>query len=178
MNRRISPLAGWLVTLLLTACASKSPSTPAGSPDSPSQPAPSTGGPVGPSNPAAPPPSSETAPPTDTAPSMLTQVTGNVTYRERIALSPDAVLTLEVMELTPEGKPGDILSQQFVTGPGQVPIPFSVAINPQNIRPEASYVLTARIKDGGRTFGTPTPVPVLTQGHRSTDIQVLLRSGS
>lgn len=155
MNRRISLLAGSLVALMLTACAPQPPTPEAASP------------------------ASETALPplAEAAPGTLTQVTGTVTYRERIALTPDAVLTVEVRELTPEGKPGDILGQQVVTSPGQVPLPFSVALNPQRIRPEASYGLTARITDGGRTFGTPTAVPVLTQGHRSTDVQVLLRSG-
>jgi len=171
MTRRISPYGGLLTALVLTACASTAPSSQPGNTDTPTT-APGTGTevPPGPSNPTTP-------PPTDPAPGAVTQVTGSVTYRERIALTPDAVLVIEVVELTKEGTPGNVISQQTVTAPGQVPIPFSVAVNPQRIRPEGTYVLTARIMDGGRSFSTQTPVPVLTQGNRSSDVQVLLRSG-
>lgn len=172
MTRRIPTLAGWLTTLALTACASTSQSTSGESTDSTAQPTTGTEVTAAPSPPATPPP-----PPSEQAPGALTQVTGSVMYRERIALTPDAVLSVEVAELTPEGKPGDIISQQVVKGPGQVPIPFSLAINPQRIRAEATYVVTARITDGTRTFSTTTPIPVLTQGARSSDVQVLLRSG-
>jgi putative lipoprotein len=170
MTRYMPTVAGWLAALTLTACASNTPTPQTGSPGTATQPTTGTEVTAGPSNPTTP-------PPTDQAPGTMTQVTGAVTYRERIALSPDAVLVIEVMEQTPQGAPGNVISQQTVTGPGQVPIPFSVAINPQRIRPEATYVLIARIMDGGRSFTTETPVPVLTQGHRSSDVQVLVRSG-
>lgn len=105
------------------------------------------------------------------------QVTGAVVYRERIALTPSAVVRVEVVELPREGGPGTVIGEQTIQSPGQVPIPFSVAIPSRRIRPEATYVVNARIEDGGRVFSTATPVPVLTQGHRSSAVQVLVRSG-
>jgi|GEM_PF-1984731 len=170
MTRHMPMLAGCLAALALTACASTTPPPQGGSPDTATPSDAGTEVTPGPSNPTTPPPS-------DQAPGALTQVTGSVTYRERIALTQDAVLVIEVVELTPEGTPGNVISQQTLTGPGQVPIAFSVAGNPQRIRPEATYVVNARIMDNGRVFSTATPVPVLTQGNRSSDVQVLVRPG-
>jgi putative lipoprotein len=98
-------------------------------------------------------------------------------YRERIALTPAAVVQVEVVELTKEGSPGTVIGQQTIQSPGQVPIPFTVAITPQQLRADATYVVNARITDGGRVFSTAAPVPVLTQGNRSSEVQVLVRSG-
>jgi putative lipoprotein len=58
-----------------------------------------------------------------------------------------------------------------------VPIRFSVGVSPERIRPEGSYVVRAHITDAGRTFTTPEPVPVLTQGHPNQDVRVRLRIG-
>ena len=147
MNRPTLTLAGWLAALTLAACASTAPSTQGGSTDSTAQ------------------------------PDNGTQVTGSVMYRERIALTPGAVVQVEVVELTQDGSPGTVIGQQTIQNPGQVPIPFSVDVNPQRVRAEGSYAVNVRITDGERVFSTATPVPVLTQGHRSSDVQVLVRSG-
>jgi len=162
MTRRMPMLVGWLAALTLTACASTASST--------TQPDTGTEVTPGPSNPTTP-------PSPDQAPGTVTQVTGSVMYRERVALTPAAVVQIEVVELTQEGSPGTVIGQQTIQSPGQVPIGFSVDLNPQRIRAEATYVLNARITDGERVFSTTIPVPVLTQGNRSSDVQVLLRSG-
>jgi putative lipoprotein len=116
-------------------------------------------------------------PPSNQPPDTATPVTGSVVYRERIALTPAAVVQVEVVELTKEGSPGTVIAQQTIQSPGQVPIPFTVAIDPQRVRADATYVVNARITDGERVFSTTAPVPVLTQGARSSDVQVLVRSG-
>lgn len=105
------------------------------------------------------------------------QITGTVTYRERVALTPEAVVQVEVVELMPDASTGAVLGEQTLRNPGQVPIHFSVAIPPERVRPEATYVARARITDAGRLFSTPAPLPVLTQGKLSSDVQILVRSG-
>lgn len=99
-------------------------------------------------------------------------VTGTVFYVERIALSPRALLQVEVVE---DGT--TVVGEQTVSAPGQVPLPFSVAVPAQRVRPEASYTVRARIVDGERRYSTPEPVPVLTQGHPSDDVRVRVRVG-
>jgi putative lipoprotein len=147
MTRPTIMLAGLLAALTLVACASTAPSTQGGSTDSTSQ------------------------------PDNATQVTGSVMYRERIALTPDAVVQVDVVELQQDGSPGTVIGQQTIKSPAQVPIPFAVDIHPQRVRAEGSYAVNVRITDGARVFTTAAPVPVLTQGHRSSDVQVLVRSG-
>jgi putative lipoprotein len=87
------------------------------------------------------------------------------------------VLQVEVVEVAPEGGKESVIGEQTLSNPGQVPIGFSVGVPSERIRPEGSYVVRARITDGGRTFTTPEPVPVLTQGHPSQDVRVRLRIG-
>ncbi len=151
MLRRLTVLAGCFGALL-TACAT----TPAPTED-----------PTPPVNKEEP-----SMRPTETA---ETRVTGSVFYLERIALSPDAVVQVEVVEQG--GGKETILGSQTLSSPGQVPIAFSVGIAPERIRPEGSYVVRARITDGGRTFSSSEPVPVLTQGHPGQDVRVRVRIG-
>ncbi len=169
MTRPTLKLAGWLTTLTLAACASSAPSTQGGSTDTTSQP--DNGTQVTPG------PTETTRPPADQSPGTATQVTGSVMYRERIALTPAAVVQVEVVELKQDGSPGTVIAQQTIQSPSQVPIPFTVAINPQRVRADGSYVVNVRITDGTRVFTTAAPVPVLTQGHRSSEVEVLVRSG-
>ncbi|EPX64122.1 hypothetical protein D187_005256 [Cystobacter fuscus DSM 2262] len=153
MNRRIAVLAGCIAALTLAACAASTP---------PATPAP----------PPAPPPTGAQA-----EIQAETRVTGSVFYRERIALTPDAVLQVDVVESASPGGTETVVGTQTIQSPGQVPIAFSVAVPSDRIRPDATYTLRARITDAGRAYGTPTPIPVLTQGHPSQDVQVLVRIG-
>jgi putative lipoprotein len=104
-----------------------------------------------------------------------TVVTGSVFYLERIALTPEAVVRVEVVEV--EGGKESVIGEQTLSSPGQVPIRFSVGVPAERIRPEGTYIVRARITDAGRTFTTPEPVPVLTQGHPSQDVRVRVRIG-
>ncbi len=106
-----------------------------------------------------------------------TRVTGSVFYRERVALTPDAVLQVEVVESARQGGTESVVGEQTLQSPGQVPIGFSVPVPSERIRPGATYTVRARITDAGRVFTTPEPVPVLTQGHPSQGVQVRVRAG-
>jgi putative lipoprotein len=155
MIRRNSVLAGCIAALTLAACAT----TPEAPPVDKTPPMDTQ---------------ETTARPTEAA---ETQVTGSVFYLERIALSPQAVVQVEVVELALAGGQESLLGERTLSSPGQVPISFSVGVPQERIRPEGSYVVRARITDGGRTFTTPEPVPVLTQGHPSQDVRVRVRIG-
>ncbi len=154
MIRRLTVLAGCFATFTLAACATTQGPTVGTAP------------PVDKQEPAARPPEAGE-----------TQVTGSVFYLERIALGPEAVVLVEVVEVAPEGGPGAVVGTWTRSSPGQVPIRFSVGVPSERIRPEGAYGVRARISDGGRSFGTSEPVPVLTQGHPSQDVQVRVRIG-
>ncbi len=115
-------------------------------------------------------------PPAPQAQSAM-EVTGSVSYRERIALSPEAVLQVEVVEAGAQAGTESIVAQQTYPNPGQVPLRFSVTVPGERFRPEGTYLLRARITDGTRSFTAAQATPVLTQGNPSQDVQVLVRSG-
>ncbi|PSJ61213.1 META domain-containing protein [Pseudaminobacter soli (ex Li et al. 2025)] len=72
-------------------------------------------------------------------------ITGEVVYRERIALPPSAVLTVQLVDETPTGEPGAIIGQQTIANAGQAPIKFEISFDPVAIRPGTKYALEANI---------------------------------
>ncbi|SEU02143.1 YbaY family lipoprotein [Stigmatella erecta] len=159
-------IMGCLAALALSACASKGAATREGAQAQAPEASP----------PAAPPSPAEAEAPAAPPPAPHFQVTGEVLYRERIALTPAAVVKVEVVE-SGSNKEGGVIAEQSFANPGQVPIPFSVEVAPERVRPEASYFLRARILDGGRVYSSTEPIPVLTQGNKSNGVQVRVRQG-
>jgi uncharacterized lipoprotein YbaY/heat shock protein HslJ len=104
-------------------------------------------------------------------------VTGVVTYRVRIALPPDAVLTVQIEDVSRADAPARVIGEQVIsTGGRQVPIPFSVSYRTSEIDPRFRYNVRAQITDGaGRLlFTTTTAHPVITQGNPTKEIEVVV----
>ncbi len=72
-------------------------------------------------------------------------ITGEVLYRERIALPRQAVLTVQLIDVSLADAPAKVLGQQKIAPAGQVPIKFTVPFDPAAIRTGMSYALQARI---------------------------------
>lgn len=72
-------------------------------------------------------------------------VSGEVLYRERIALPPNAVLTVEIADVSLADAPAAIVGRQVVDPAGQVPIKFAISFDPAVVRPNMEYALQARI---------------------------------
>ena len=77
-------------------------------------------------------------------------VTGSVAYRERIALSPDAVIEIKLIDVSRADAPAITLGEQIIEGPVQVPVKFEIEYNPADIDDRFSYAISARITDQGR----------------------------
>ena len=104
-------------------------------------------------------------------------VTGTVTYRQRIALPPEAVLTVRIEDVSLADAPAEVVGEQVIKTEGaQVPIPFVVSYEPENIIENHRYSLRVRIEDGaGRLlFINDTDVPVITNGNPTEDIEVVV----
>ncbi|RWM31665.1 YbaY family lipoprotein [Mesorhizobium sp.] len=85
------------------------------------------------------------------------KLTGEATYRERIALPPDAVLTVELADVSVADAPATIIGQRKIVPAGQVPIKFEISFDPQAILPGRTYALQARISvDDRLLFVTDT----------------------
>ncbi|MBA1142242.1 YbaY family lipoprotein [Mesorhizobium neociceri] len=70
---------------------------------------------------------------------------GEVMYRERIALPPNAVLSVQLADVSLADVPATIVGERKVAPAGQVPIKFEIGFDPQVIRPGMIYALRARI---------------------------------
>jgi putative lipoprotein len=106
-------------------------------------------------------------------------VTGTVTYRERVALASDSLLTVRLLDVSRQDVPAKLLGEQIYTTEGkQVPLPFEVPYNPENIDERFSYSISARIEDGEGIlrFISDSSNPVITRGNPSENVEVLVRS--
>jgi len=92
-------------------------------------------------------------------------ISGTVTYRERIALTNQAELTITLADVSRQDVAATFIAEQRIADPGQVPIRFELAYPADKIDERMSYSLRATIHDRGRLlFTTDTRVPVLTRG--------------
>ncbi len=94
-------------------------------------------------------------------------VTGSVSYRERLGLTPGAALVVELRDVSYADAPAPLIARQTISGPGQVPIKFEVRYNRQDINPQNTYGLSARIveSDGRLAFTNDTAYDVITRGN-------------
>ncbi len=103
-------------------------------------------------------------------------LTGIVTYRERVRLPADALVVLQIAEVTPAGTGGRVIVEQtFATGGAQPPFRFNLPYDPSIIDAGRVYTLQGRILSGGRTlFTTASLIPVITGNAPRSDIQVVM----
>jgi uncharacterized lipoprotein YbaY/uncharacterized lipoprotein NlpE involved in copper resistance len=92
-------------------------------------------------------------------------INGSAVYRQRIAMPPDAVLTVRVEDVSQADKPAAVLAKVHETfGARQVPIPFSLQIPKTHIDPSHRYAIRATISVNGELrFTTTRHYAVLTR---------------
>ena len=94
------------------------------------------------------------------------QVKGTAAYRERIALTPDAVFEAMLENVSKADAPAMSVGSVRIDKPGQVPIGFEIPFDLARIDQSRSYSVRARIMAGQRLlFTTDQAYPVLTRGH-------------
>lgn len=100
-------------------------------------------------------------------------VTGTVTYLPRIALPPNAVVEVKLVDVSRADAPAIILASQQIMAQGrQVPFPFELVYDPEQIDPRFSYGVQARITvDGELRFISTTHTPVITRDS-PTEVEV------
>lgn len=102
-------------------------------------------------------------------------VTGTVTYRERIALPPQAIFEATIEDVSRADAPTGFIGSTRMDSPGNPPIHFTIPYDPTRIDAKHSYAVRARITvDGQLMFTTDTSYPVFATGH-SGPVELLLR---
>jgi uncharacterized lipoprotein YbaY len=104
------------------------------------------------------------------------RVTGTVTYLQRIALPPGAVVEVKLLDVSRSDAPALTIAEQVIRPAGrQVPVAFELRYDPRRIEERRRYVVQARILVGGRVRYTSTEAyPVITGGHPDT-LKVIVR---
>ncbi len=106
------------------------------------------------------------------------RVTGTVTYRERIALLPDAVVEVQLLDVSLMDVAATLIAEQTITPQHQVPIAFELPYDPADIDERLSYAVRATIRIGEKAmFITNRSYPVLTRGTPNHVDLVLVRDG-
>jgi putative lipoprotein len=72
-------------------------------------------------------------------------LSGEVTYRERIALPAGASLKVRLIDMTAPGAPTRVEAEAAISSPGQVPLSFTLNFDDRVIDPTHEYALVAEI---------------------------------
>lgn len=103
-------------------------------------------------------------------------VTGNISYRERMALPPTAQVEIQLADVSLMDAPSRTIAQQSFTADGrQVPFAFSLTVDQRKLDPRNSYAVSARITDasGKLMFITDTRNSVTFDGQSRIDMGTL-----
>ena len=103
-------------------------------------------------------------------------VSGTVTYRERITLSPEAKLVVEIRDVSYQDAAAPLIARQTISDLGQVPIEYKVGYNKDDIDSRSIYSVSARIieSDERLAFTNDTAHDVITRGNPSKVDMVLV----
>ncbi|MFL4557801.1 YbaY family lipoprotein [Yersinia kristensenii] len=101
-----------------------------------------------------------------TAPIAQPAVQGTVNIRERIALPPDAIVTVTLSDASLADAPTRVIAQKAVRTEGkQAPFNFALPFNPAEIQPNARIIVSAAItRNGQLLFITDTIQEVINNG--------------
>jgi uncharacterized lipoprotein YbaY len=104
------------------------------------------------------------------------KVTGTVTYLQRRALPPNAVVEVKLLDVSRADTPSMTISEQLIKSDGkQVPFSFELQYDPTRINERGHYLIRARILVGRKVMFTSTDAyPVLTGGHGNS-VNVIVR---
>lgn len=105
-------------------------------------------------------------------------IKGTATYRERMALPPNAVFVATLEDVSRAEPPAEVLGSKTIEHPGNPPITFEIPYDRARIEASHRYSVRARILvDDKPLFTSDQNVPVLTDGH-GEEVTVLLRRAS
>ena len=116
----------------------------------------------------------------DTTPSPVGDRTlnGTVNYRSAVALAPGAVVTVRLLDVSPDAAPGQVLDEQTISLTGNPPAPFQLTYKAEDIQPPKRARVEARLAvDGKLRFYTITAYPV-TPGNADSPFELWLDSAT
>jgi putative lipoprotein len=106
--------------------------------------------------------------------SKQSEVTGYIYYRERIALPANAIVHVQLLDITRTNAPALLIAEQKISTGQQIPFNFELRYDPKKIDPKRIYAVHATISvEEQMWFANGIEHRVLTQGKpNSLDIRV------
>jgi uncharacterized lipoprotein YbaY len=103
-------------------------------------------------------------------------VTGTVTYLQRSALPPDAVITVQLADVSKADAPAQIISTQTIeSGGNQVPFAYTLPYDPAQIDERYDYAVSARIESAGKLLFINTQrYAVITKGNPTENVEIIV----
>ncbi len=107
---------------------------------------------------------------------VAAQITGTVSYVQRVALPPEANIEVTFLDVSLQDTPAIQLGNQVIQAAGkQVPIPFAIRYDSRQIVSSHTYGVEVKIRVGERViFASDTANLVLTQG-RPSSVEVIVK---
>jgi putative lipoprotein len=102
-------------------------------------------------------------------------VKGIATYRERMALTPNAQLEVILADVSIADAPYKMINKKIITPAGQVPLPFEISYDPKQIVPNHQYAVMARITDQDQLLFINDQVYQVITNHSPSEVKVLLK---
>jgi putative lipoprotein len=88
-------------------------------------------------------------------------ISGEITYRERIALPADSILHLRLVDMGRLEAPAVVEAEAPIATPGRVPLTFTLRFDESLIQADRSYAIAAEITSAGALwFSSFSPHPV------------------
>jgi putative lipoprotein len=102
-------------------------------------------------------------------------VTGTANIRQRIALPNNAVITMQLADISRQGAPAQVIAEQSFSANGaQAPFPFTLQYDKGRIATNGVYIVQGNIKVNGQVrYTTTVAYRVITQGS-PTNVAVTL----
>lgn len=101
-------------------------------------------------------------------------LSGEVFYRERVALPPNAVLEVSLVDVTRPGGLGELVASVQIKPDRQVPISFEIRYGDGDVEQRRSYAVRANIlADGRLLYVSARSQRVLTHGHPNS-VRILM----
>lgn len=83
------------------------------------------------------------------------RLSGQVIYRERLALPPGYITKVQLLDVARQDVPSRIIAETIIRRDRQAPIPFRLDVDTHKLDPRGRYALRAEIwVKGRRLFGT------------------------
>jgi putative lipoprotein len=104
------------------------------------------------------------------------KVTGSVTYRERIALPPSAVITVKLVDVSLADAPAVLIAEQVIATAGrQVPFEFALEYDAARIQPSHTYAVQVRIENGDRLLFISDKMNLVITRDAPTHLDIVVR---